>query len=59
MEGAASSLLYEVESRALSREKVYTDTQKEHLDTLAVLAELIVKHDLTSLQSNYTHPQIL
>lgn len=36
-----------MESRELSRENIYTDTQKEHLDTSAVLAELIVKHDPT------------
>lgn len=47
MEGAANSLFLKVESRELSRENVYTGTQKEHLDTSAILAELIVKHDPT------------
>lgn len=36
-----------MESRELSRANVYTDNQKEHLDTSAILAELIVKHDPT------------
>lgn len=36
-----------MESRELSRENIYTDTQKEHLDASAVLAELIFKHDPT------------
>lgn len=34
-----------MESRELPRECVYTDPQKEHLDTTALLEELIDKHD--------------
>lgn len=34
-----------MESRELPRENVYTDAQKEHLDTTAILAELIEKRD--------------
>lgn len=45
MEGTANLLLWEVESRELPRENVYTDAQKEHFDTTAILAELIEKRD--------------
>lgn len=34
-----------MESRELPRENVYSDAKKEHLDTTALLAELIDKHD--------------
>lgn len=34
-----------MESRELPRDNVYTDAQKKQLDTTALLAELIDKHD--------------